>query len=79
MFYVYLLKKPKLKQIYIGFSDDLQRRMKEHKRDKPGYQLIYYEAYLSEKDARERKRKLKQYGSTLGHLKKRLSYTLIAA
>jgi len=77
MFYVYFLKKPKLKYIYIGFTDDLQRRMKEHKKDRPGYKLIYYEAYLSEKDARERERKLKQYGSTLGHLKKRLSNTLV--
>jgi len=79
MFYVYLLKKLKFKYIYIGFTDNLQRRTKQHKKDKPGYKLIYYEAYLSEKDARERERKLKQYGSSLGHLKKRLSNTLAEA
>jgi len=77
MFYVYFLKKPKFKYVYIGFTDDLQRRMKEHKKDKPGYKLIYYEAYFSKKDARERERKLKKYGSTLGHLKTRLSNTLM--
>ena len=76
MFYVYFLKKPKLKHIYIGFTDDLRRRIKEHKKDKSGYKLIYYEAYLSEEDTRERERKLKKYGSALGHLKKRLSNTL---
>ena len=51
--------------------------MKEHKKDKPNYKLIYYEACPSKKDARARERKLKQYGSTLGHLKKRLSNTLM--
>ena len=50
--------------------------MKQHKRDKIGYRLIYYEAYLTEKDARERERQLKKYGSSLEHLKKRLSNTL---
>lgn len=54
MFYIYLLKKFQSKYIYIGFTDNLQRRMKEHKKDKSNYKLIYYEAYLSEKDARER-------------------------
>jgi len=38
---------------------------------------MYYEAYLSEKDARERERKLKKYGSALGHLKKRSSNALM--
>ena len=46
MFYVYFVKKPKFKYVYIGFTDDLQRRMKQHKKDKPGYKLIYYEAYF---------------------------------
>lgn len=50
MFYIYLLKKFQSK----CFTDNLQRRMKEHKKDKPNYKLIYYEAYLSEKDARVR-------------------------
>lgn len=77
MFFVYFLKKPKSCHIYIGFTNDLRRRMREHEKDKPEYKLAYYEAYFSEKDARERERKLKQYGTTLGHLKKRLSNTLI--
>lgn len=77
MFYLYFLKRPKTQYIYIGFTENLRRRIKEHKKDKPNYKLIYYEAYLSKKDAGERERKLKEYGSTLGHLKKRLSNTLI--
>ena len=50
--------------------------MREHEKDKQGYKLAYYEAYFSEKDAQEREQKLKQYGTTLGHLKKRLTNTL---
>ena len=76
MFYVYFLKNPKSHHIYVGFSDDLRRRVQEHEKGKPGYKLVYYEDYFSEKDAQERERKLKQYGATLGHLKKRLSNTL---
>jgi len=77
VFYIYFLKKPKSKYIYIGFTENLKRRIKEHKKDKPSYKLMYYEAYLSEKDARERERKLKKYGSALGHLKKRSSNALM--
>jgi predicted GIY-YIG superfamily endonuclease len=76
MFYFYFLKKPKFKHIYIGFTNDLQRRIKQHKHDKLGYKLIYYEAYSLEKDARKREQQLKKYGSALGHLKKRLFNTL---
>ena len=72
MFYVYVLNRPKSSYIYIGYTNNLERRMNEHKTDKPDYKLVYYEAYLSEKDARQRERKLKDYGSSLGHLRKRL-------
>jgi len=40
------------------------------------WKLIYCEVYKSEKDARNRERMLKQYGSSWGHLKKRLNNTL---
>ena len=76
MFYIYLLGKIRSKFIYIGFTNNLQRRIEEHKKDKINYKLIYYEAYVSEEDARKREYKLKNYGSALGHLKKRLSNTL---
>ncbi|MFH1618312.1 MAG: hypothetical protein ABIG11_00245, partial [bacterium] len=41
--------------------------------------LIYYEAYLSKKDAFNREHKLKHHGSVIGHLKRRLrdSFDLI--
>jgi len=51
MYYVYILKHPRNSFIYIGYSDDVLRRLKEHKKDKPSWKLIYYEAYFSKKDA----------------------------
>ncbi len=72
MYYVYTLRHPKTSLIYIGYTDDLARRQKEHRIDKPGWKLIYYEAYFSKKDAMHREKQLKQYGSSIGHLRKRL-------
>ena len=78
MFYVYFLKN-RYDNIYVGYSADLRERFKAHnygkvrstRKGRP-WKLIYYEAYLAEKDARTRERTLKRYGSTLGQLKKRL-------
>lgn len=38
--------------------------------------LVYYEAYLREKDARNRERKLKQYGKAIQILKGRIKESL---
>jgi len=80
MFYVYLLKDPKSKWIYIGFTSNLKQRLIQHKegntqttRKFSSIDLVYYEAYTSEKDARKRERMLKHYGNSLGQLKKRIS------
>jgi len=59
--FVYILKLINNK-FYIGYTNNLFRRIREHQRESRG-QLIYYEAYLSEKVARMRERKLKHYGS----------------
>ena len=51
--------------------------MTEHKtKEHIGWKLVYYEAYVSESDARERERKLKQYGAGRGHLKKRIDKSI---
>ena len=77
MFYVYVLKSPVADTVYIGFSADLRQRIKQHQlREHPGWKLVYYEAYLGERDARLRERKLKQYGASLGHLKARIKNSL---
>jgi len=79
MFYVYLLRDIEGK-FYIGYTKDLKRRMQEHD-DKKVYTskrmnkpiLIYHEAYLNESAAKEREKKLKQFGSAYVGLLKRLN------
>ncbi len=64
MYYVYLLKSTDGKR-YIGFTSDLRRRLKEHNTNSGNYtrgrkwKLVYYEAYLSKKDALRREKALK--------------------
>lgn len=74
MYYVYLIKDRVANQSYIGYTNNLRRRIIEHNPKKPD--LIYYEAYKDEKDARIRERKLKQRRQTVRRLKERLKYSL---
>ena len=74
MYFVYLLKRNDNKKTYIGYTSDLKRRLKEHSDKTP--ELIYYEAYKSEKDARKREQILKQRGQTIRRLKERISGSL---
>ena len=68
MFYVYLLKSSKNGDLYVGFSEDLRRRFNDHnagkvtstKPNRP-WNLIYYEAYRSKKDATKREKQLKMH------------------
>jgi putative endonuclease len=78
MYFVYVLlnKKNKNSELYYGYTNNLERRFQEHNLNGQ-YELIYYEAYKNELDARERERKLKHYGQSREHLKKRIKRTLI--
>ena len=65
------------RRTYVGYSEDLKRRVGEHERTSHrGWKLVYYEAYLSEADARDRERKLKAHGSGMVELKKRTKHSL---
>ncbi|MHB9019582.1 MAG: GIY-YIG nuclease family protein [Minisyncoccota bacterium] len=83
MFYVYILKSLKDNKLYIGSTSDLNRRYKEHnsglvkstKLRKP-FKLVYYEAYLSEQDARHREHNLKLRARALKQLLLRIKNTL---
>jgi putative endonuclease len=62
MFYVYILELNN-KQLYTGYTSDLKRRLQEHKSAKVSFtskrlpvNLIHYEAYFFEKDARNREK-----------------------
>lgn len=72
MYYVYIIKKKN--KNYIGYTNNLQRRLNEHKTKKSD--LVYYEAYRDKKDAQIRERTLKQRGQTIRRLKERLKYSL---
>ena len=65
VFYVYILLLAN-KQLYTGFTTDLQRRLAEHKngaveftRHRLPAELIHHEVYILESDARRRERFLK--------------------
>ena len=70
MYYVYVLKINN--DFYIGCTEDLKRRLKQHK-VKGKVILIYYESYLLKKLAINREKKLKYYGSAWRALKKRIT------
>jgi len=74
MYFVYVLKRSDNGDTYIGYTNDLRRRLKEHLDKKPD--LVYYEAYKSELDARRREMKLKQRGQSVRRLKERLINSL---
>lgn len=68
MYYVYILRFSIDHSLYIGYTEDLQRRMKEHHNSF----LLYYEVYRVKTFAMARERKLKQYGSAWRALKERI-------
>ena len=72
MYYVYVIKWEFNHKFYIGDTNNLQRRVSQHNR-REKLNLIYYEAYLSEKSAKSREKKLKYYGSAWRALKKRIT------
>ncbi len=85
MFYVYILKSEADGKLYIGRTADIQKRINEHKngmsastKHRLPIQLVYYEAYKSEKDASLREDRLKYYGKALGQLKGRIEHSLCA-
>lgn len=68
MYYVYALINGINKDLYIGFSADLRKRVLEHNKGvvtatKPNrpWKLVYYEAYVSKYDATAREKQLKMH------------------
>lgn len=60
MYYFYVLRFKKNKKLYYGFTNDLKRRIRDHKignsnfTSKNGlFDLIFYEAYINKYDAKE--------------------------
>lgn len=66
MYYVYVLHSKKDNGLYIGSTKDLKRRFQEHNdskslstKNRVPFELIYYEAFLLNSDARAREIYLK--------------------
>ena len=66
MYYVYILQSLKDKKLYIGYSSNLKRRLKEHKtggskstKCRLPFRLVYYEAHTSKEDAKRREKYFK--------------------
>ncbi len=83
MFYVYIIQSIKDKGIYIGYTSDLKKRLKEHNQGKTKsikhripFTLIYYESYLNKTDARKREIELKNNGQQREILMKRIDNSL---
>jgi putative endonuclease len=83
MFYVYILKSKKDSNLYIGSTNDLKRRFKEHndgkvystKARRP-FEIVYYEAYKIEADARKREANLKLRSQAFTQLRKRIENSI---
>jgi len=83
MYYVYLIKSKKDNKLYIGLTNDLRKRFSEHNQGlnqstkyRRPFELIYYEAYKSSKDARIREIRLKKFKNSYAELKKRIINSL---
>src|SRR5947209_2483266 len=66
MLYVYVLRSKTDSGFYIGYSVNLRKRLPEHRRgmslatsSRGPWELVYYKAYLNQKDALGRERYLK--------------------
>jgi len=71
-YYVYILANKRNGTIYIGFTDDLQRRIREHKEGSVSgftarynvHKLMYYEEFKNSNDAFLRERRMKKWKRT---------------
>ncbi|HNS31556.1 MAG TPA: GIY-YIG nuclease family protein [bacterium] len=70
MCYVYFLKE-KNGRIYIGSTNNLERRLREHEKDKPDFKLLAYIAVEKEEKSRELEKYFKT-GSGRAFFKKRV-------
>lgn len=84
MYYVYLLQNVFSKKSYLGYTNNLKRRILEHNtnksfstKNKGIWKITYYEAYRRKEDAVIREKRLKNYGQAFSRLKERLIYSLL--
>ena len=64
MYSVYILYNPESKRIYIGYTNNLKRRISEHMKSNlshrnKNFMLIFYESFIDKQDAIKREHYLK--------------------
>lgn len=79
MFYMYVLFSPSKNNFYVGSSADLRKRFESHiggknfaTKSTKDWQLVYYEAFLTRKQAFNREQSLKKRAQAWRTLKKRI-------
>lgn len=79
LYVLYNLNSRAKRKWYIGITSDLRKRIAQHHNKQSTWtskfgpwQLVYYEAYLSQSDAELREKRLKHHGKGVLELKKRL-------
>ena len=84
MYYIYALQCAN-KDLYIGYSADLEKRIKRHlsgkvksTKSKMPLKLVYFEGYLSKSDAAKREKQLKGHKAK-SDLKKQIKNSLDSA
>ena len=81
MYYVYVIKNEK-DQLYFGYTTNLEKRIINHNNNGTKstrghkWEVVYYEAFKSEIDARNRERQLKKHGSGKRWLKERIKESI---
>ena len=86
MYIVYILKSIRFNgKFYIGYTNDLKIRLKQHNSGQSfhtkkyiPWKIVYAEAYANQEDAKDREKKLKQYGKVYSQLKRRIKRSLEA-
>ena len=82
-YYVYILRSLKDSNLYIGYTNDLKRRLIEHNslknrstKARAPFKLVYFEAYLDQEEAKKREENLKLRARALRQLKLRIKESL---
>jgi len=70
MWYVYIIRNDTNKRFYVGVTKDIERRIREHNRNKRrsvthfgNYCLVFSETFATLKEARNRESQIKSYKS----------------
>ncbi|KKQ06961.1 MAG: Excinuclease ABC C subunit domain protein [Candidatus Moranbacteria bacterium GW2011_GWE2_36_40] len=86
MHYLYILKSLKDHKLYIGYTVSIVARLKKHNEGKVlstkcrrPLVVVYCEVYRTETEARDREKKLKQFGKVYAQLIRRIKRSIDSA